>query len=333
MSIQVPPDTSDVIANVSLVLEGDPTLVLVGGSVRDILCGHTPKDYDFATALSAEEVERRVRAAGKRAYTVGKRYGTIGFRHEGHFIEVTTYRSEVYDKQSRKPEVRFGSSLEVDLARRDFTINAMALTPQLQLIDPWGGAADLGAGLLRAVGQPQDRFAEDPLRMLRLLRFVARYGFAIDPATARAAMDGGSGLSRISAERINNEIDAILVAPQATTALQSMATLGLLPFVLPLLVVQLNYPFAQAGVGKSLWQHSLQTVAATEAAVIPRWAALLHDIGRPFVLDVAPRPNGDVPQQLVAAQLVDMTGRQLKWSATRLAEVQTLLETTCQACR
>jgi putative nucleotidyltransferase with HDIG domain len=325
MDIEIPQATKDVIARANEVLGTDSNVVLVGGSVRDVLLGVAPKDYDFATSLLPDEVELRVRQAGKRAHTVGKRFGTIGFRYGGHFIEVTTYRSDVYTLGSRKPEVTFAKSLEQDLARRDFTINAMALATDYTLIDPFGGVQDLRTGIIRAVGKPQDRFQEDPLRMLRMLRFVARFGFAVDQATAEAARTYAYRLTTISTERISAELDGMIVAPHALDAFRRLAELELLSFAIPLLAVQVGYDQNTPYHRFTLWEHSLKTMAAVAPELELRWAALLHDIGKPFVRREKPNRSSYVHHDLLGGVLVEMIARYLKWSRPRMIQTRDLV--------
>ncbi|HYH75530.1 MAG TPA: CCA tRNA nucleotidyltransferase [Candidatus Saccharimonadales bacterium] len=325
MDMTVPNETKRYIDAVSDMLGADSQLVLVGGSVRDILLGRTPKDYDFATALVPDEAERRVRAAGKRVYTVGKRFGTIGFKLDGQFIELTTFRKELYSPGSRKPAVTFTSDLHEDLARRDFTMNALALDTAYRLIDPYDGAADIQAGLVRAVGKPADRFTEDPLRMLRMARFVARYGFVVEEATAAAAAKEGYLLTKISPERISAEMDGILVGDFAVQGLALLGELGLLSYAVPLLAVQVGYDQNSPWHRYELWEHSLKTMAAVPAEVELRWAALLHDIGKPFVRQEKPDRSSYVHHDRVGALLVDMIAHHLRWSKERQLVVRALV--------
>jgi tRNA nucleotidyltransferase (CCA-adding enzyme) len=310
---------------VTTIVGSDAALVLVGGSVRDILLGTIPKDYDFATALEPDEVERRVRAAGKRAYTIGKRYGTIGFRFEGHFIEVTTYRKELYDLSSRKPTVTFTTDLADDLSRRDFTFNAMALQLDGTLVDPHQGKADIENRVIRAVGIPSHRFREDPLRILRMIRFAARYGFAIDAKTLKAAKERAYTLSRISRERITAELDGIIVAPHAGPALLQLADLGILSFTIPLLAVQIGYDQNSRYHSLDLWNHTVGTLEGVEPDVELRWSALLHDVGKPFVRNNKSDRSTYVHHDLVGAGLVEMLAHHLKWSRQRTERIEALV--------
>ena len=182
----------------------------VGGSVRDKVMGRVPKDYDFATPLLPDDIEGAVRAAGRHAYTVGKRFGTIGCKVDGHYVEITTFRSENYTAGSRKPTVEFVSDLREDLSRRDFTVNAMAWGEN-GLYDPFGGRLDILAQTLKCVGIPKSRFKEDPLRILRAVRLASQLGFGIDQLTYSKMKKMAPSLLTISKERWVMELDALLL--------------------------------------------------------------------------------------------------------------------------
>src|SRR5579871_6901943 len=189
-------------------------LYLVGGYVRDCLLGKPSGDIDLTTDAEPSEIKLLLRSTGATAiYNIGERFGTIGAMFGADQVEITTYRSESYTPGSRKPRVTFGSSLEGDLARRDFTINAMARPAEGgALIDPFGGQDDLAARLIRAVGNPDERFAEDPLRMLRAVRFAAQLDFDIEPSTRASIARNATALQHISQERIMQEMNRIMVA-------------------------------------------------------------------------------------------------------------------------
>lgn len=189
---------------------------LVGGCVRDLLRGELPHDYDIATAARPEEVA----AVFDRTAPTGVRYGTTTVFCGGGQAEVTTFRGESGYSDGRRPDrVRFGTDLKADLARRDFTVNAMALHPDRGLRDPYGGQSDLHTRVIRAVGDPARRFGEDALRILRAYRFAARLGFAVEPATLAAARAGMGLTARLSGERIRAELEAILLGPRPSAAL------------------------------------------------------------------------------------------------------------------
>lgn len=217
-------------------------LVLVGGTLRDVLLDQSaPADLDFATnALPDTTLLLGTRAGAESSYLVGAQFGTVGLvfptDSEGDSIpvEITTYRSEHYPDTSRKPEVEFGESLNEDLARRDFTINAIAIdTAKGQLIDPFDGQADLAAGLIRAVGEPDERFREDPLRLLRAARFVSQVGFAVESETRAAMIRQAQRLENISQERIYAELSRLLIGPYASYGLQTLVDTGLLAIAMP----------------------------------------------------------------------------------------------------
>ena len=216
-----------------------PGARLVGGSVRDYLLGMDPHDFDFCTQHKPDEIELLVKSSGKRTYTAGRRFGTIGFRHDGKFIEVTTYRNEVYDKK-RQPDVEFISSIEEDLSRRDFTMNAIAYDGQ-DYIDPFNGVDDIDARIIRAVGDPTRRFKEDPLRMLRAVRFLAQLDFKIEEKTYRSIKKNANLILSISKERWMQELDKMLVSDNVAKGLSVLADSGLLKFIIPELALQIGY--------------------------------------------------------------------------------------------
>lgn len=272
------------------------SLYLVGGCVRDEMLSIRVSDHDLATDAEPDEVKRLVRAAGADAvYTVGERFGTIGAVFGPHRLEITTYRSESYAPGSRKPRVTFGTTLQGDLARRDFTINAMARCADGgELVDPFGGRADLAARIIRAVGNADERFAEDPLRLLRAVRFSAQFGFAIEPATRAAIARNADRLQTISAERISLEINKILLSLRPSRPISDLCQLGLMRYVVPEFLELSPSP---SGLGahetarqprhKDAFDHTLKVLDRTPPLLTVRWGALLHDIAKPRVMSVA----------------------------------------------
>ncbi|MBA3825484.1 MAG: HD domain-containing protein [Ktedonobacterales bacterium] len=287
-------------------------LYLVGGTVRDALLGRdaTP-DIDMTTDATPDAIQRLVAATHPRAVVlVGERFGTVRLHYatapapSGEtpatatlsaeaeemtvapdlIVEITTFRSERYDPASRKPEVIFGDRLEDDLLRRDFTINALAQAPQSgEIIDCFGGQADLAAGLIRAVGDdPDHRFAEDPLRMLRAVRFAAQLGFTIEERTEAAIRDQAATLEKISKERIRDEFNKILVSPRPMLGLRVTVNLGLMPYIVPE-ALELRGVSQQPMPGhtKDVYEHVLRVVQNTPPRLSMRWAGLLHDIAKP----------------------------------------------------
>ena len=304
---------------VSAIIE---PVYLVGGSVRDALMGRDSADFDFATPLDPDSVEAAIRAAGRHPYLVGKKFGTVGVRVEGHLAEITTFRAESYSEGSRKPSVEFLAELVDDLSRRDFTINAMALSGD-ELVDPFGGRADLEDGVVRAVGDAEQRFAEDPLRMLRAARFVAQLGFAIDPATAAAMTALAPRILPVARERWMLELDKLLVGRDADEGLCLLARTGLLRYLLPEL--QLQVGFDPSAGGRDLFAHTLAVVSAVPPDATLRWAALLHDVGKPYArVEVGGAPV--YPEHAaIGAVIAERLALQLKWSNKRGADVVRLV--------
>ena len=255
----------------------------VGGCVRDALLGRTPNDWDITTSAKPEQVK----ALFHRTVDTGIAHGTVTVLLEKEGFEVTTYRVDGEYEDGRHPkEVTFTACLEEDLKRRDFTINAMAYAPGKGIIDLYGGRDDLAAGMIRCVGDPAQRFAEDALRILRALRFSARLGFALDEATAAAALQARDTLQSVSAERIYTEIDGLLGAPNAGPTLAKYGEIlaGAVP------EVQACIGCTQPGRWHcyDVWQHSAVAVEKldlrgqdTRGARVLCWAAFLHDIAKP----------------------------------------------------
>jgi len=264
------------------------TLYLVGGSVRDAIVaepGDAPavgtRDLDFTTDARPDTIERLVSGWADAVWTQGKRFGTIGCRRAGQVYEITTHRAEVYRPDSRKPEVAFGDRVEEDLARRDFTINAMALRlPELELIDPFDGIDDLSVHRLRTPLDPDVSFADDPLRMLRAARFIAKLELEPAPELVEAVRSGHGRLSIVSAERIRDELDKIMVLDVPSVALWFVVRTGLadefLP-ELPGLAVEQD-PIHRH---KDVLAHTLAVVDKTSPDRLLRLAALFHDVGKP----------------------------------------------------
>ena len=264
------------------------TLYLVGGSVRDAIVasdgapsGDTPTDLDFTTDARPDDIEALVRGWADAVWTQGKRFGTIACLRAGQKYEITTHRAEAYRPDSRKPEAAFGDSIEDDLSRRDFTVNAMALRlPDLELIDPFGGLVDLAERRLRTPLDPDVSFADDPLRMLRAARFIARLDLEPTPDLVAAVTAGHERLPIVSAERIRDELDKIMVVPVPSVALWFIVRTGLAEEFLPELP---GLALEQDPVHrhKDVLAHTLAVVDKTSPDRLLRLAALLHDVGKP----------------------------------------------------
>jgi len=259
-------------------------LYVVGGSVRDAFAGDVvpPKrDVDLTTDARPDDVEALVKGWADALWLQGKRFGTIGLRKGDRVFEITTHRAEVYVPDSRKPEVSFGDSVEVDLSRRDFTVNAMALRlPDLELVDPFDGLADLAAHRLRTPLSAEASFADDPLRMLRAARFVAGFGLEPVPEIPAAVHAMHDRLSIVSAERIRDELDKLLVVDKPSPGLWFVVETGLADEFLPELP-RLALEQDPIHRHKDVLAHTLAVVDKTSPDRLLRLAALLHDIGKP----------------------------------------------------
>ncbi len=278
----------DVLGAIATVFErGSFEVYLVGGSVRDRLLGRPSKDLDLTTPARPDDIKRLLRQAKPDSvYEVGARFGTIGAVFGDLNVEVTTYRAEWYpEESSRHPEVEFGDSLKDDLARRDFTINAIAQDIGTgKITDPHGGTADIAKRTIRAVGNPADRFAEDPLRMLRGVRLATQLGFEIDPKTAAAIKGGATRLQFISAERIRDELMHVLVSDGPGAGIVRMFELGLIRFIIPELADLASTQQDDGHQHKDVLAHTLRVLAGVPADPQVRLAALLHDIGKPATM-------------------------------------------------
>lgn len=257
-------------------------LYIVGGSVRDAVLEREHIDIDMATDARPDLVKALVADVHPEAiYTVGERFGTIGAIVDGRVLEITTFRSERYKPYSRKPDVSFGASLEGDLSRRDFTVNAMAQKPVTgELIDPFGGLRDIKAKVIRAVGNPDERFSEDPLRMMRAIRFGAQLDFAIEEGTAQAIERNHRKLRLVSQERITDELNKILASPSPGRGMRVLCDLGLMEFIIPELL-ELRGTEQDEYHHKDVFEHTLIVLDRVAPDLRLRWAALLHDIAKP----------------------------------------------------
>ncbi|GBD23952.1 CCA-adding enzyme [bacterium HR29] len=269
-------------------------LWVVGGAIRDRLLGIAGSDADYATDALPDEVEAIARELGAPVTTVGKKYGTIGILVDGRWTEITTFRGESYTAGSRWPDVRFGTSIEEDLARRDFTVNAIAENAFTgEQIDLFGGAEDVAARIIRAVGDPATRFREDPLRILRGIRFASQLGFTIEPRTLEGMRATAHLIETLSQERVTAELDRMLQGREPARGLEYLRETGALRYALPELEPMVGCE--QNRFHKfDVWGHTVATVDAIDVGEerrLRRWAALLHDLGKPAVRH--PKPNGE----------------------------------------
>ncbi|MFE0948045.1 CCA tRNA nucleotidyltransferase [Streptomyces mutabilis] len=271
------------------------SLALVGGSVRDALLGRLGNDLDFTTDARPQDVLKIMKPWADAVWDVGIAFGTVGAQKAARVgdadrtwqIEVTTYRSEAYDRTSRKPEVSYGDSIEDDLVRRDFTVNAMAVAlPEKEFIDPHGGLEDLAARVLRTPGTPEESFSDDPLRMMRAARFAAQLDFEVAPEVVKAMTDMAGRIDIVSAERVRDELNKLILSPHPRKGLSLLVETGLAEHVLPELPA-LRLERDEHHRHKDVYDHTLivleQAMALeTEGPDLTlRLAALLHDIGKP----------------------------------------------------
>ena len=310
-------------------------LALVGGSVRDILLGRTSPDLDFTTDARPEQIAALLRGWADTWWELGAVFGTVGGRKGENVVEVTTYRDEIYRRDSRKPEVTFGDSLEHDLVRRDFAVNAMAVTlPDRTFVDPHDGLGDIGRRLLRTPGRPEDSFNDDPLRMLRAARFSASLGFDVDPAVLAAIGEMAGRISIVSAERVRDELVKLVCAAQPRRGLALLVETGLADRVLPELPA-LALEIDEHHRHKDVYEHTLtvleQAIDLEEPGTAPdfvlRFAALMHDVGKPKTRRF--EPQGGVSfhhHEVVGAKLTAARMRALRFPKDVTADVSRLVE-------
>jgi len=314
-------------------------LALVGGPVRDALLGRDSLDLDFTTDARPEQTVPILRSWGDAYWEIGREFGTIGARKGEHVVEVTTFRSDSYDVTSRKPEVQFGDTLEGDLLRRDFTVNAMALElPALTFVDPHGGLIDLAAGRLRTPGAPELSFGDDPLRMMRAARFAAQLGFTPVPEVVAAMTAMAERISIVSAERIRTELEKLLLAADPRAGLELLVNTGLAAIVLPELPA-LKLEIDEHHRHKDVYEHSLivleQAIALENGPdgpvpgpdLVLRLAAILHDIGKPATRRF--EGGGGVSfhhHEMVGAKLTAKRLKALRFDKDTIAQVAKLVE-------
>jgi poly(A) polymerase len=319
-------------------------LSIVGGPVRDALLGHLTHDLDFTTDAHADTILRIVKPISTAQWDVGREFGTIGARVRDaktgtlEQVEITTYRADSYDGVTRKPTVEFGDTLDGDLARRDFTVNAMALrVPARTLVDPSGGVEDLVARRLRTPADPRVSFGDDPLRMLRAARFSAQLGFDVDPATVEAMAQLRETLSIVSPERIQSELVRLLQTDDPVRGIRLLVDTGLMDLFLPE-VPALRLEVDEHHHHKDVYEHSLTVLRQAielEKARSPgaapdvplRLAALLHDIGKPTTRRL--EPGGGVTfhhHDIKGARLARKRLQALRFDSDTISSVTQLIE-------
>jgi len=311
-------------------------LALVGGPVRDAFLGRLSPDLDFTTNATPDETIAILKGNVDTWWDIGKEFGTIGARIGDDTVEITTYRAEKYDPESRKPIVAFGTDLLEDLKRRDFTVNSMALRlPEKVFVDPSNGLKDLLDGVLRTPGAPEDSFGDDPLRMMRAARFTSTLGFEIEPATFDAMVAMRDRIDIISAERIQAEFVKLMLGSHVRKGLEALVDSGLAERVLPELPA-LRLETDEHHHHKDVYEHTLTVVEQAidyekdyglEADFVLRFAALLHDIGKPLTRKL--EPAGGVSfyhHDMVGAKLATKRMKALRFDSATVKAVSRLVE-------
>ena len=307
-------------------------LYLVGGPVRDALLGRLAGDLDFTTDARPQQVLALVRSWADAVWETGIAYGTVGLAKGGHQLEITTFRADSYDRVSRNPEVTFGDTIEADLLRRDFTVNAMAFElTERRFVDPYGGVQGLTDKILDTPATPQESFADDPLRMLRAARFVSQLGFIPAPRVVEAMRSMAGEISRITAERVQAELSKLVCGAQPKAGIELLVETGLADVVLPELPA-MRLEIDEHHQHKDVYQHSLvvldQAIAQEEDGpdLVLRLAALLHDIGKPATRRF--EPGGGVSfhhHEVVGAKMTRKRLRELKYSKEIIGDVADLV--------
>ncbi len=310
--------------------EAGHDLYLVGGSVRDALLDRPNEDLDFATKARPDEIEEIVRPWAADLYLAGKTFGTIGAIKDGRIHEITTFRSEIYRDESRKPEVTYSDEIEEDLVRRDFSVNAMAIlipasdAASPRMIDPCGGLTDLALEVLRTPLDPELSFGDDPLRMLRLFRFVSRLGFAPDEVALDAVARMHARLGIVSAERIKGELDRLLIGENVGPALWGLVETGLAgEFIpeLPALALEVD-PIHHH---KDVLAHTIAVVEKASPRLELRLAALFHDVGKPATREFGPGGVSFYHHEVVGARITKRRMKALRYSKKTTENVSRLV--------
>jgi poly(A) polymerase len=310
---------------------GGHRLYLVGGIVRDLVLGRSfSGDIDLTTDARPERTLELVSGWADAVWDQGARFGTVGLKKGDTVFEITTHRAEAYSPDSRKPDVSFADAVEADLARRDFTVNAMALrvtgaegeTPEL--IDPFGGVTDLAAGVLRTPLAPEESFTDDPLRMLRAARFLAGYGLVPEDALVAAVRELVSRLDIVSSERVRDELCKLLVVDDPSAGLWFLVDTGIADIVLPELP-ELRVEQDPIHRHKDVLAHTIAVVAKTTPDLRVRMAALLHDVGKPKTRSIGPKGVSFHHHEVVGARMARDRLRALRFSSDDVEAISQLV--------
>jgi poly(A) polymerase len=312
------------------------TLALVGGPVRDAILGRLGNDLDFTTNAKPDETKAIIKKGADSIWETGREFGTIAAQYGDVTVEITTYRSEKYESDSRNPEVKFGETIEGDLLRRDFTVNAMALeltTTPPTFIDNFDGINDLARKVLRTPGTPENSFSDDPLRMMRAARFAAQLGFEVDPSIIAAIKEMAARIEIISAERIRDEFVKLIMSENPRAGLTLLVETGLAEYVLPE-IPKLKLEIDEHHHHKDVYEHTLKVLEQAIALedrlggpnLVIRLAALLHDIGKPKTRELI--EGGGVSfhhHEVVGARMAKERLKTLRFSNDVISDVSSLV--------
>jgi poly(A) polymerase len=310
--------------------EAGKQLYLVGGSVRDAFLDAATQDLDFATDALPEEMVGILDGWAASIFRIGEQFGTIGAVHDGMKYEITTFRSDVYREETRKPIVEFSTDIETDLSRRDFTVNAMAIRipgtsdEPPEMVDPFNGLADLATQVMRTPVDPAVSFGDDPLRMLRLFRFVATLGFAADPDAAAAVASMRSRLSVVSAERIRDELTKLMLGSNVCNGLWGLIQTGLAAEFLPELPA-LELEQDPQHHHKDVLAHTVAVVGKTSPVPTLRLAALFHDVGKPATREFGAGGVSFHHHEVVGARMTRERMRALRYPKDMISDVSQLV--------
>lgn len=303
-------------------------LFLVGGAVRDKLRGVTPHELDFTTDAKPGNIKQILKSCRPSSlYTIGEKFGTIGAQFNDQKIEITTYRQESYIFGSRHPKVDFATNLEKDLSRRDFTINAIVYDEETQkYLDPFNGHQDINNKIIRSVGRASERFQEDPLRILRAIRFAVTLDFDLEPSLIIDIQQSAPELATISAERISDEFNKILQSDKPSRGIRFLTELNLLPYILPefipLQTIQHEYDEH-----KNIYEHTLQVLDSVPPTKRLRWLALLHDIAKPQTKAKVAGKIHFFAHEIKGAKTAEVILSRLRFDAQFIKEISLLIKT------
>jgi poly(A) polymerase len=301
---------------------------LVGGTVREILRGRVdgPEDFDFATPTSAEETIKILRNARIRPIPLGVAFGTVGAVVKGTKVEITTFRrSEEYKSRSRHPNVEFGGTIEEDLKRRDFCMNAIAMSESGELVDPSNGAKDIENQIISVPSDASKIFSDDPLRLMRAARFVSQLGYEVDPATAKVARKMAFMITSVSRERWKMEMDKLLMGDDVDTGLQYLYDSKLLTFMMPEMTILEGFAQNDEFHHKDVWEHTKRALKGSVKQIDVRWALLMHDIGKPYTKSIDDGKVHFYHHEMVGETIARSIMFRLRFSNEQRKKVSTLI--------